>query len=276
MHTGLSADYPCCTSGVKTAMTDSTGVIKNMNNDSRQHDMDVSNRTATILVIEDEPEIAELLATHIRNAGYLVRVMDRGLAGMTSAQNDRPDLILLDLMLPDVDGLEVCRELQREALTASIPIIMVSARGEESDIVEGLELGASDYVTKPFSSKVLLARIQNILRRSENTVPATGSGEVVNVDGIVIDNDRHEVRIDDKIIDLTLSEYEILHYLARRPSFVRTRDQIISALHGDRVVMSRRTIDVHVTALRRKLGAHGGHIETVRGVGYRLNESVSR
>ncbi len=276
MHTGLSADYPCCTSGVKTAMTDSTGVIKNMNNDSRQNDMDVSNRTATILVIEDEPEIAELLATHIRNAGYLVRVMDRGLAGMTSAQNDRPDLILLDLMLPDVDGLEVCRELQREALTASIPIIMVSARGEESDIVEGLELGASDYVTKPFSSKVLLARIQNILRRSENTVPATGSGEVVNVDGIVIDNDRHEVRIDDKIIDLTLSEYEILHYLARRPSFVRTRDQIISALHGDRVVMSRRTIDVHVTALRRKLGAHGGHIETVRGVGYRLNESVSR
>ena len=257
-------------------MTDSTGVIKNMNNDSRQNDMDVSNRTATILVIEDEPEIAELLATHIRNAGYLVRVMDRGLAGMTSAQNDRPDLILLDLMLPDVDGLEVCRELQREALTASIPIIMVSARGEESDIVEGLELGASDYVTKPFSSKVLLARIQNILRRSENTVPATGSGEVVNVDGIVIDNDRHEVRIDDKIIDLTLSEYEILHYLARRPSFVRTRDQIISALHGDRVVMSRRTIDVHVTALRRKLGAHGGHIETVRGVGYRLNESVSR
>lgn len=226
--------------------------------------------TKTILVIEDEPEIAELLATHIRTAGYGVRVMDRGLVGLTSAQKEPPALILLDLMLPDVDGLEICRELQRSKVTEHIPVIMVTARGEETDIVTGLELGASDYVTKPFSSKILIARINNVLRRGEGRKVSTESGSVVRINDIQINNDRHEVTIDGRLIDLTLSEYEILNYLARRPGFVRTRDQIISALHGDRVVMSRRTIDVHVTALRRKLGERGSCIETVRGVGYRL------
>ena len=224
----------------------------------------------TILVIEDEPKIAELLATHIRNAGYDVHVVDRGLVGLTHAQKEPPSLILLDLMLPDVDGLEVCRELQRSQVTADIPVIMVTARGEDSDIVTGLELGASDYVTKPFSSKVLIARINNVLRREEAVIQSPPSKSVIKHNEIEIDNDRHEVGIDDRLIDLTLSEYEILHYLARRPGFVRTRDQIIGALHGDRVVMSRRTIDVHVTALRKKLGKHGACIETVRGVGYRL------
>lgn len=224
----------------------------------------------TILVIEDEPEIAELLATHIRTAGYAVRVIDRGLVGLTHAQKDPPSLILLDLMLPDVDGLEVCRELQRSSSTAGIPVIMVTARGEDSDIVTGLELGASDYVTKPFSSKVLIARINNVLRRQEGSAEIPSSTSSIKFGEIEIDNDRHEVRIKDELIDLTLSEYEILLYLARRPGFVRTRDQIISALHGDRVVMSRRTIDVHVTALRKKLGELGSRIETVRGVGYRL------
>ena len=231
---------------------------------------------AIILVIEDEPEIAELLATHIRHAGYLVRVIDRGLAGMTIAQQETPDLILLDLMLPDVDGLEVCRELQRSPQTSGIPIIMLTARGEESDIVDGLECGATDYITKPFSSKVLLARIRNILRRSDMAGSSPSGEDSIKVANIAIDNQRHEIRIDGSLIELTLSEYEILHYLARRPGFVRTRDQIISALHGDRVVMSRRTIDVHVTALRRKLGESGGLIETIRGVGYRLNNTNTR
>ena len=225
----------------------------------------------TILVIEDEPEIAELLATHIRGAGYEARLIDRGLEGLTSAQKDPPSLVLLDLMLPDVDGLEVCRELKRSEQTSGIPVIMLTARGEETDIVTGLELGASDYITKPFSSKVLIARINNLLRLQESRIRRSESKSIIKIDEIEMDNDRHEVRIDGELVDLTLSEYEILHYLARRPGFVRTRDQIIGALHGDRVVMSRRTIDVHVTALRRKLGEFGSRIETVRGVGYRLN-----
>ncbi len=226
-----------------------------------------------MLVIEDEAEIAELLATHIMQAGYRVQVSHRGLQGLTRAQREHPSLILLDLMLPDVDGIEVCRELQRSEATSGIPIIMVTARGEEADIVTGLESGASDYITKPFSSKVLMARVNNLLRRSGPPPPSSPptSSATITVGVLAIDHDRHEVCLAGEEIDLTLSEYEILNYLAMRPGFVRTRDQIIGALHGDRVVMSRRTVDVHVTALRRKMGSSGNMIETVRGVGYRLN-----
>lgn len=234
---------------------------------------ELSNETATILVIEDEPEIAELLATHIRHAGYIVHVQDRGLAGLTSAQAERPDLILLDLMLPDVDGLEVCRELQRSDVTNTIPIIMVTARGEESDIVQGLELGASDYITKPFSAKVLMARIRKALKLEQGRPVEPKSKKQTRVGSIEIDEDRHEVRVNESPINVTGSEFQILRFLATRPGFVRTREQIIEATHGSRVVMSNRTVDVHITSLRRKLGSAGELIETIRGVGYRMEES---
>jgi two-component system phosphate regulon response regulator PhoB len=179
-------------------------------------------------------------------------------------------------MLPDLDGLEVCRRLKQNDETRSIPIVMVTAKGEEADIVTGIELGADDYVTKPFSPRVLMARLRNVLRRNGpvEEVP-TRSDRLVLLGGkLVIDIDRHEVLVESKKIDLTLTEFGILHYLASRPGFVRTRDQIIAAVHGKSTVLSSRTVDVHVTALRRKLDALSDCVETVRGVGYRFSEGT--
>jgi two-component system, OmpR family, alkaline phosphatase synthesis response regulator PhoP len=234
----------------------------------------------SILIVEDELEIAELVRFHAEREGFDGRIVQSGRVALTTIESNPPDLVLLDLMLPDVDGLEVCRRLKWQPQTRNIPILIVSAKGDEADIVAGIELGADDYVTKPFSPKVLMARIKNVLRRygsEQNASSLADSASLSNsltlADGaLVIDPDRHTVSVNGRPIDLTVTEFGIMQYLATRPGFVRTRDQIISAVHGDSAVLSSRTVDVHVTALRRKLGDLGAMIETVRGVGYRLSD----
>jgi two-component system phosphate regulon response regulator PhoB len=227
-----------------------------------------------VLIVEDEPDIAELIRFHVDREGYDARVVASGRDALDRIERTPPDLVLLDLMLPDLDGLEVCRRLKWNETTREIPIVIVSARGEEADIVTGLELGAVDYVTKPFSPRVLVARLRNVLRRrSAEAAEGDERDRVTIADGrLVIDLDRHVVTRDDEPCALTRTEFDILVYLARRPGFVRTRDQIISAVHGHGAVLSSRTVDVHVTAIRRKLGPLGGVITTVRGVGYRLTD----
>ncbi len=227
-----------------------------------------------VLIVEDEVEIAELIQFHAQREGMNAKLVHNGKLALDFVRRQQPDLIVLDLMLPDLGGLEVCRRLKQAEETRQIPILMVTARGEESDIVAGIELGAEDYVTKPFSPRVLMARMRNILRRSGSGDDAAAPGErMVLADArLVIDLERHLVTVDGKPIDLTLTEFGILQYLAARPGFVRTRDQIISAVHGKSTVLSSRTVDVHITALRKKLGSLSECIETVRGVGYRFGE----
>jgi two-component system alkaline phosphatase synthesis response regulator PhoP len=229
---------------------------------------------AQLLIVEDEPEIAELIEFHAERAGMRARTIHSGRLALEVLRREKPDLVILDLMLPDLDGLEVCRRMKQNEDTRSIPIVMVTAKGEEADVVAGIELGAEDYVTKPFSPRVLMARLRNVLRRHGQVeeTPTRAERLVLLGGRLVIDIDRHEVVVESKKTDLTLTEFGILHYLASRPGFVRTRDQIIAAVHGKSTVLSSRTVDVHVTALRRKLDALSECVETVRGVGYRFSE----
>ncbi|TVQ77840.1 MAG: DNA-binding response regulator [Phycisphaeraceae bacterium] len=223
-----------------------------------------------VLIVEDEVDIAHLIEFHLKREGYTTRIAHSGADALEMLDREPPALVLLDIMMPDVDGLEVCRRIKREPNLRNIPIIMVTARGEESDIVVGLELGAEDYITKPFSPRVLVARVKTVLRRKS----ADTSG-VISIAGgaLTIDSARHIVQIHNEEVDLTLTQYRLLHYLALRPGFVRTRDQIVSAVRGEGAVLSSRVIDVHIAALRQKLGEFGELVETVRGVGYRLAES---
>jgi len=228
-----------------------------------------------VLIVEDEPDIAELIRFHIDREGFDATVVGSGRHAIDAVKRLRPLLVVLDLMLPDMDGLEICRRLKWDEETRDVPILIVSAKGEESDIVTGLEMGAEDYVTKPFSPRVLMARIRNIVRRrrAEEGAPSGGASRISLADKrLVIDSDRHKVTVDGEEVNLTRTEFEILRCLAQRPGFVRTRDQIISAVHGVNAVLASRTVDVHVTAIRRKLGDLGAMIDTVRGVGYRLSE----
>jgi two-component system phosphate regulon response regulator PhoB len=229
---------------------------------------------ADVLIVEDEVEIAELIQFHVEREGMHAKVVHSGRLALDMIRRQKPDVVVLDLMLPDLDGLEVCRRLKQSEDTRRIPILMVTAKGEEADIVAGIELGADDYVTKPFSPRVLTARLRNVLRRLDKGEDRGEDSErIVLLDGrLVIDPERHMVSVGGQSVDLTLTEFGILQYLAARPGFVRTRDQIIAAVHGKATVLSSRTVDVHITALRRKLGALADCIETVRGVGYRFGE----
>lgn len=223
---------------------------------------------ARVLIVEDEIDIANLMHFHLTREGYLPQIATSGRLALEAVDQQRPDLVILDIMLPDLDGLEVCRKVKRDPSTQQIPILMVSARGEESDIVVGLELGAEDYVTKPFSPRILMARVKAVLRRRDTE----GSKEILLASGTLkIDPARHTVELDGKPVELTLSQYRLLYFLASRPGFVRTRDQIVAAVRGEGTVLSSRAIDVHVAALRQKLGDRGELIETVRGVGYRVS-----
>ncbi len=230
---------------------------------------------AEVLIVEDEPEIAELIEFHAERAGMRARTIHSGKLALELIRREKPDVIVLDLMLPDLDGLEVCRRLKQSDDTRGIPIVMVTAKGEEADIVAGIELGADDYVTKPFSPRVLMARLRNVLRRNGAVDEASPKNDRMILLGgkIVIDLDRHETVVESRKVELTLTEFGILHYLAGRPGFVRTRDQIIGAVHGKSTVLSSRTVDVHITALRRKLGDMADCVETVRGVGYRFADA---
>lgn len=222
----------------------------------------------SILVVDDEEDIAELVRYNLSKNGYRVTCVASGEDGLNSAKDSIPDLMVLDLMLPGLDGLEVCKRLKSDPRTQQIPIIIVSARGEEADVVSGLELGADDYLTKPFSPRVLLARIKSVLRRSKSSLPDDSA--VVRIGELVIDPLRHEVTLDAQLIDLTRTEFRILHYLAKRAGWVFTRSQIVDGVHGDDYPVTDRSVDVQVVGLRKKLGAFGETIETVRGVGYRF------
>jgi two-component system phosphate regulon response regulator PhoB len=226
----------------------------------------------SVLVVEDEREIAELIQFHLQRAGFEVTVADRGKTALESIRKSAPDVVVLDLMLPDLDGLEICRRIRASDEHRRIAVVMVTAKGDEADIVAGIEIGADDYVNKPFSPRVLVARVKAVLRRSAEIKPATGKRIELAGGRLSVDPERHVTLADGKSVELTLTEFSMLHFLALRPGFVRTRDQIIAAVHGRNVVLSSRTVDVHMTALRRKLGDLGQMIETVRGVGYRFAE----
>ena len=221
-----------------------------------------------ILVVDDEEDILELITYNLSREGYHVQPATSGEEALERVSAEPPDLIILDLMLPGIDGLEVCRELRANAKSKRVPIMMLTARGEESDIVTGLELGADDYMVKPFSPRVLIARARSLLRRRK--AGAQDASSVIRVDELSIDPNRREVMLKDKTVDLTYSEFGILHLLARQRGWVFTRHQIVGAVHGDDYPVTDRSIDVQIVNLRRKLGPYGQSIETVRGVGYRF------
>lgn len=229
----------------------------------------------SVLVVEDEREIADLIQFHLQRAGFEVSVVHRGKAALEAIRKSPPDVVVLDLMLPDLDGLEICRRIRASDEHRRIAVVMVTAKGDEADVVTGIEIGADDYVSKPFSPRVLVARVKAVARRAGEG-KTTASKRIELAGGrLAIDAERHVTLADGKPVDLTLTEFGMLQFLAQRPGFVRTRDQIISAVHGRNVVLSSRTVDVHMTALRRKLGDLGNMIETVRGVGYRFAEGES-
>jgi two-component system phosphate regulon response regulator PhoB len=230
-----------------------------------------------IFAVEDEADIAELVRYNLTLEGFHVETFGSGEEGLQAVENQPPSLLLLDLMLPGMSGLEICRVLRSQEKTRNLPIIIVSAKGEEEDVVRGLELGADDYITKPFSPKVLASRITAVLRRSENRNQPLGEADIVEFPGIMIHPGRHEVVVGappekSEKVSLTHSEFQILHFLARRPGWVFTRSQIVDAVHGENYAVTDRSIDFQMVGLRKKLGDMGQHIETVRGVGYRFKE----
>jgi two-component system phosphate regulon response regulator PhoB len=222
----------------------------------------------SVLIVEDERDIRELLEFNLSREGFSVQGVESGDAALRKVKDRSPELILLDLMLPGMDGLEVCRRLKQDESTRGIPIVILTAKGEETDIVTGLELGADDYITKPFSPRVVVARAKAVLRRRSE--PVMGADEILTINNLTIHPGRHEVLIDEAIIDLTKTEFLILHALARRPGWVFTRYQLVDAIHGEKYAVSDRSVDVQVVGLRRKLGEYAAMIETVRGVGYRF------
>jgi len=223
-----------------------------------------------IIIVEDEGDLLDLLVYNLTREGYEVTGLADGAQALPAILQKKPQLILLDLMLPGVGGLEICRLLKAKPETARIPIIMVTAKGEESDVVVGLEMGADDYVAKPFSMKVLLARIHTVLRRHEAGPVKTDAS--LKVHDININPGRHEVLCGKTVIELTASEFRLLHLLAQRPGWVFTREQIVDGVKGEDYAVTDRAVDVQMVSLRRKLGKRGDYIETVRGVGYRFKE----
>jgi two-component system alkaline phosphatase synthesis response regulator PhoP len=225
-----------------------------------------------VLVIDDEKDLIELVRYNLEKEGFQVNSALNGEAGMAAALRELPDIIIIDLMLPGVDGLEVCRFLRADSRTAHIPIIMLTAKSAESDRILGLELGADDYVTKPFSPRELTARIKAVLRRT--ALPQEPS-QVIRRGQLTVDLTRREVHCGDKNIVLTATEFRLLQFLAHHPGRVFSRSQLIDGALGQDVSVLDRTIDVHITGLRRKLGDCGEWIETVRGFGYRFREESS-
>jgi two-component system phosphate regulon response regulator PhoB len=222
-----------------------------------------------VLVVDDEDDLLELVRYNLSKEGYAVECVGSGEEALVAARREPPDLIVLDLMLPAVDGLEVCRRLKGDSRTRDVPIVMLTAKGEERDMITGLERGADDYIAKPFSPRVLTARIKALLRRDE----ARRRDELetpLEVHELSIHPGRHEVTLAGAILDLTYTEFALLRFLARRPGWAYTRSQIVDAVKGEDYPVTERSVDVQVAGLRKKLGDHGHYIETVRGVGYRM------
>ena len=220
------------------------------------------------LVVDDESDIRDLIRYHFERENFKVLCKGDGEGVLETAIEENIDLIVLDLMLPGIDGLEVCRLLKNDVRTDQIPIVMLTAKGEESDIIKGLEYGADDYVTKPFSPKILVARAKAVLRR--HSAGGISDGEVISIGELYIHPGRREVKVSNDLVDLTFSEFEILHLLAHRQGWVFTRNQIIDAVHGDDYPVTDRSVDYQIVGLRKKLGITGKFIKTVRGVGYRF------
>ena len=228
-----------------------------------------------ILIIEDERGLTQSLTWYFNREGYEAHVADNGTEGLRKAQTTLPDVILLDIMLPGMNGLDVCRELRAGERTREIPIIMITAKSEETDQVVGYSMGADDYVTKPFSNKVLLHKVKALLRRVEGRGEP---GDVAEHLGVKIDRVRHRVTLDDEVLDLTPTEFRLIETLVRQPGRAFSRHQLMDSAIGEGSIVLERTIDVHVKTLRQKLAQAGGSpdlIETVRGVGYRFKEGKS-
>jgi len=222
-----------------------------------------------ILIIEDESDVADLLTLNLRKAGFRISTAADGASGLQKARDDRPDFIVLDLMLPKMLGLEVCRILKSDTATRHIPILMLTAKAEEIDRIVGLEFGADDYVTKPFSPREVVLRIKAILRRAEGGA----EDEHLSAGSIVIDPARHEVSVHGKRVNLTSLEFKLLHTLMQRRGRVQARDRLLNDVWGYESVIDTRTVDTHVRRLRKKLGKAADAIESVRGFGYRLREN---
>jgi two-component system phosphate regulon response regulator PhoB len=227
-----------------------------------------------ILVVEDDEDILELIRYNLDKEGYRVETAETGESAVRKADSGNFDLMLLDLMLPGMDGLEVTRRVKKNTRTRHLPIIMITAKGEESDIVAGLELGADDYITKPFSPKVMIARVRAILRRAEEEESAGEDNPILKIHGFEIHPGRRTVHLDNEPVDLTYTEFQILYTLAKRPGWVFTRYQIVESVRGSDYPVTDRSVDVQIVGLRKKLGNAGDFIETVRGVGYRFKEKT--
>ncbi|MFO1523058.1 MAG: response regulator [Kiritimatiellia bacterium] len=225
-----------------------------------------------ILIIEDEIEIRELLRYNLRKAGYTTLEAGSGEEGLRIARAERPAVILLDIMLPGMDGMDACRAIKADANLQKIPVIMLTAKGEEADVVSGLEVGADDYITKPFSPRVVMARVKAVLRRGSTAGPAGGDAAEVRHGAIHMDPARHSCLAGGRPLDLTATEYKLLYFLCRRPGRVFTRQQIVDACRGEDYAVTERSVDVQVVGLRKKLADHADMVETVRGVGYRAKE----
>ena len=223
-----------------------------------------------ILVVDDEEDIRELVGYNLSRDGYMVDSAVSGEEALKITKKNRPDLILLDLMLPGIDGLETARRFKNDSSTSSVPIIILTAKGDEADIVTGLELGADDYVTKPFSPRILNARVKAVLRRKEKD--GAQKDDFIKIFDLELDPGRREIKVCGRVVELTFSQFQLLHFLIKRPGWVFTRTQIIDAVQGDDYAVTDRSVDVQIVSLRKKLGTSGKYIETVRGVGYRFRE----
>ena len=226
-------------------------------------------RTYHILVVDDEDDLLELVRYNLAKEGFEVVCVSSGEEALKAARKDPPDLIVLDLMLPAVDGLEVCRRLKADARTRDVQIVMLTAKSEEADMIAGLDRGADDYIGKPFSPRVLTARIKALLRRQE-AKRQTEADVTIDVHELSIHPGRHEVTLAGRLLELTYTEFALLQFLARRPGWAYTRTQIVDAVKGEDYPVTERSVDVQVAGLRKKLGSFGSYIETVRGVGYRF------
>jgi two-component system phosphate regulon response regulator PhoB len=225
-----------------------------------------------ILIVDDEEDILELVRVSLEKEGYPTMCALSGEKALSMAHAELPDLIVLDLMMPGIDGLEVTRRIKSDPATADIFIVMLTAKGEEADIITGLELGADDYVTKPFSPRILIARIRSVLRRKNRTATVADDAGAVHVHGITIIPHKHMVETPAGKVTLTPTEFGVLNLLARHPGWVFTRWQIVDKIKGEDYAVTDRSVDVQIAGLRKKLGALGGCVETVRGVGYRFKE----
>lgn len=224
----------------------------------------------TVLVVDDERDILELIDYNLEKEGFEVRTVETGEEALRLSRDHKPDLIILDLMLPGMNGTEVCKRLKASEATRAIPVLMLTAKSSAGDVVNGLELGADDYVTKPFSPGVLVARVRAVLRRARGAEGDRPANAEIRVHDLVIDISRHEVHAGGTPVSLSATEFAILEFMARNPGWVFSRNKIIDAVKGKDYPVTERSVDVQILGLRKKLGEHGRHIETVRGVGYRL------